>query len=629
MIVDNYSTWEESVPGSTVGETTAVVEVPMVYGGDLIGVLGVQEIGTTDRKFTQEDVHILNLFAAQAANAVHNAHLFEETNLRATQFEQLYEAGLTLNIVLDSQAQLKILFTTAKDALGADRAQYYRYDAANNDFQLELSFGDGYHTTDILVNLRNSKTDGIDLFSWIAKHRRSVNLNSTYEDALVKLRSSGIYSGLFVPIEYNQQLLGLFSLYSSRSNAFNAHDERLVTLFANQAAVAMENTRLLSQAQRRLTHVQALRDIDIAIAGSVDLRVTLNVVLERVTSQLQVDAANILLYNPRLQVLEYATSHGFRTRALQGTRMRLDEGYAGKAALERHIVHVPDLRESRDGFERSPHLPSEGFVTYFAVPLIAKGQVKGVLEIFHRSQLDSDQEWLDFLEALAGQAALAIDNVALYENLQRSNTDLGLAYDATIEGWSHALDLRDKETEGHTQRVSEMTIHLARRMGVSEERLVHIQRGSLLHDIGKVGVPDSILFKPGPLTKEEWDIMHMHPVYAFELLSPIAYLRPALEIPYSHHEKWDGTGYPHGLAGEQIPLAARIFAVTDVWDALSSDRPYRRAWERTNVIEYVREQSGKHFDPDVVDVFLQMLNEIGYTKDQEIPEAAMPVWSLR
>ncbi len=182
-----------------------------------------------------------------------------------------------------------------------------------------------------------------------------------------------------------------------------------------------------------------------------------------------------------------------------------------------------------------------------------------------------------------------------------------MAYDETIEGWSHALDLRDKETEGHTQRVTEMALHLARAMGVTDVELVQVRRGALLHDIGKMGIPDPILLKPGPLTDEEWVIMRKHPVYAYELLAPITYLKPALDVPYCHHERWDGSGYPRGLKGEQIPLVARIFAVVDVWDALTFDRPYRPAWPKEKVRRYIMEQTCKHFDPRVVEAFMELI----------------------
>jgi putative two-component system response regulator len=193
------------------------------------------------------------------------------------------------------------------------------------------------------------------------------------------------------------------------------------------------------------------------------------------------------------------------------------------------------------------------------------------------------------------------------EKLQTANKRLSDAYEATIEGWSHAMDLRDHETEGHSRRVTELSLKLAVAIGMSDENLVHMRHGALLHDMGKIGIPDAILHKPDKLTDEEWQIMRTHPDLAFNMLNSIDYLREALEIPYFHHERWDGSGYPQGLKGEQIPLAARIFAVADVWDALTSDRPYRRAWTQEEAINYIREQSGKHFDPQVVELFLKVI----------------------
>jgi len=190
------------------------------------------------------------------------------------------------------------------------------------------------------------------------------------------------------------------------------------------------------------------------------------------------------------------------------------------------------------------------------------------------------------------------------EALLAKNAELVIAYDSTIEGWGKALDLRDKEIEDHAQRVTKMTLQIARVYGMSEKELVHVRRGALLHDIGKMGVPDSILKKEGTLTPEEEKIMHNHPLNAFNILMPIAYLRPALDIPYCHHEKWDGSGYPRGLRGEQIPIGARIFALSDIWDALISERRYHTAWPRAKVVEHIRSRAGTHFDPDLVDLFL-------------------------
>ena len=392
---------------------------------------------------------------------------------------------------------------------------------------------------------------------------------------------------------------------------------RLAITFDSMAAALQSRQTQLEQAreaerqereraERQLRHTQALRAVDQAITGSLDLRLTLAVVLDQVVGELRADAADVLLVDPHSQELFYGAGRGFRGNTIIAHRLRLGEGYAGRAVLERRTVNIEDLGASAD-FSRRHLVEEEGFVAAFMTPLVAKGQIAGVLEIFQRRPFQPTAEWLEFLETLAGQAAIAIDNAELFQRLQRANVDLTLAYDTTLEGWSRALDLRDKETEGHARRVMDLTVRLARAMGLREEEMAHLRRGALLHDIGNMGIPDSILLKPGPLTDDEWVIMKKHPVYAFELLSPIAYLRPALEIPYSHHEKWDGTGYPRGLRGEQIPKAARIFAVADVWDALRSDRPYRPAWPQERALNHIREQAGKHFDPVVVQVFLGMV----------------------
>ncbi len=370
---------------------------------------------------------------------------------------------------------------------------------------------------------------------------------------------------------------------------------------------AIERMRANQLIARQNSRRAALRAIDSAITSSFDLRVTLDIFLENVVSELRVDTVNIWLLNHTLHVLEYTAGRGMRAEMLRQGTLRLDAGFASQAVVERRVIHISDLLQVTD---TSPYLVTfqmQNFRDYYAVPFIAKGHVLGVLEILHRAPLTPDPEWLDYVQALAGQAAIAIDNASLLNDLQRSNLELSLAYDATIEGWSRALDLRDKETEGHTQRVTETTVQLARLMGIDDLELVQVRRGALLHDIGKMGIPDHILHKPGALTVAEWEVMRQHPRLALELLSPIAYLRPACDIPYCHHEKWDGTGYPRQLKAEQIPLTARIFAIVDVWDALRSNRPYRAAWDDTQVKAFLQAQAGKHFEPQVVAAFLTFL----------------------
>jgi PAS domain S-box-containing protein/putative nucleotidyltransferase with HDIG domain len=364
------------------------------------------------------------------------------------------------------------------------------------------------------------------------------------------------------------------------------------------------------QTQRQLERLQALRTIDIAISSSFNIKLTLEVLLNQAVNMLNTDAATILLFHPITKTLEYAASRGFHSTTIRGAKVGLGDGYAGRAILERATIHIPNLQNTTSLVRQTQLLHGEDFIDYFCTPLIVKGEVKGALEVFHRSALVETAEWLDFLETLAGQAAIAIENSQLFDGLQRSNIELSMAYDATIEGWSHALDLRDKETEGHSQRVTDLTVQLAQEMGMGEVDLVNIRRGALLHDIGKMGVPDNILLKPGKLTDQEWEKMRQHPGFAYEMLSGIDYLKPALDIPYCHHEKWDGSGYPQGLKGPQIPLSARIFAVVDVWDALRSDRSYRAGWPEEKALEFIKSESGRHFDPQVVEAFLNLIAEL-------------------
>ena len=361
------------------------------------------------------------------------------------------------------------------------------------------------------------------------------------------------------------------------------------------------------QIHEQVRHLTALGEIDRAIISSSNRRYTLGVILSQVISQLHVDAAAILLLDPSGEVLDYAAREGFRTRLVETTHVRLGEGQAGRVAKERRLIQILNLKMEPSDPIFSQLARQEEFVSYIGVPLIARGRVKGVLEVFGRLPLQPYLDWLNFLHILAGQAAIAIENADLINDLQRSNSDLILAYDATIEGWSRALDLRDKETEGHTQRVTQMVVELASAMGIRGAELIHIRRGALLHDIGKMGIPDHILLKPETLNEEEQATMCMHPQYAYEMLLPIGFLHPALDIPYCHHEKWDGSGYPRGLKGEEIPVAARLFSIVDVWDALTSDRPYRPAETKEEALAYVRDQAGKHFDPQIVELFLKLI----------------------
>jgi putative nucleotidyltransferase with HDIG domain len=520
---------------------------------------------------------------------------------RERELESIVTISAALRTVSTRADMLPIILDYAIELLHADGATFNFHDPVTGETVTEMGRKDWTR----LTHLRLPPDQGIN--GHVTATGKPYLINDIRSDPLVDRPDllSDMRAAVCAPLIAQSQPIG--TLWMGRKNdPFREDEVGLITAIANLAASALHRAALHEQTERRYKRLTALRSVDAAINASLDLRLTLSIFLDQVTSQLNVDAADVLLLNPHTQTLEYAAGRGLRSKSVEQYRQRLGEGIAGRAALERRTLHLPDLRTTLKSSGRTGQLVQEEFVAYYGVPLIAKGIVKGVLEVFHRAPFQPDMEWLDYLETLAGQAAIAIDNVELFDNLQRSHVELALAYDTTLEGWSRALDLRDRETEGHTQRVTEMTLKLAGAMGLGENELTHLRRGALLHDIGKMGIPDDILHKPGPLTDDEWVIMRRHPTYAFEMLSPITFLHPAIDIPYCHHEKWDGTGYPRGLTGDAIPLPARIFAVVDVWDALRSDRPYRARWPEAQVRDYLRQQAGHHFEPGVVEAFLKM-----------------------
>lgn len=436
---------------------------------------------------------------------------------------------------------------------------------------------------------------------------------------VAELTALGINTFTSIPIRVEGELSGALNVGLCRG-ALDPQALEVIQELAGTLAIVFKHTAMVAAEEKRLNQLEAMHSIDQAIISHDSFQSSLPLVLEKVVSCCQVDAAVILLYVPETQSLQYGASKGFRDLRVESTIIKMGEGVAGKAAQQMRMIYAHNLEEVESDFFTNSWLQGEDFVAYYALPVIINEQLKGVLEVFNRTELSADPTWIEGLQSLGMQAAILIDNKGLFDGMEKANLDLLQAYNSTIEGWSLALDLRDKETEGHTLRVADMAVNFALYLGVSEDKIVHILRGSLLHDIGKVAVPDAILLKPGKLTEEEWEIMRQHPMHAYELLSHIDYLTPALDIPQYHHEKWDGTGYPYGLKGEAIPLAARLFALVDVFDALSSDRPYRNAWSRVDVLAYLSEQAGQHFDPDLVEAFLDFIET--YEIDQTtIPNA--------
>lgn len=591
-----------TIKGTELNPLEHIMGVPVLSKDHMTGLVAVWRSGK-DNEFKLPDLDFLNGLAQQAAVAIENARLYNETQSRLGELETINRVSSALRNTQSTNEMIDILLDQTINLLNIKNGSVWLYEATINELVQRTARG----IPALFKNTHLKPSDGI-----IGHVFLTGNIHVSDEFVSDPLLYKGNIEntppglgGVCIPIQSSSGPIGALLIEIEKGHQITDRIDLLTTL-AEITGNAIHRAELFAQSQDHIRKLTTLRDIDAAIASSTDLRVTLGILMDHTLKHLKTDAVDIMLYHPELQSLTYLASAGFINPSPSRPLMRLSEGLAGQVVMKGGVEHVTDLRLTNE-VKRDPMLIREGFITYFGIPLIVKGQIKGVFEVFHRSTFTPTSEWMQFLQTLAGQAAIAIDNAQLFDHLQRSNQEVTQAYDTTLEGWARALELRDRETEGHTRRVTELTMQLARYMDISEDELVNIYRGVLLHDIGKMGVPDQILRKTGPLIEAEWVEMRKHPEYAFNLLAPIAYLRPALDIPYCHHEHWDGSGYPRGLKGEQIPLSARLFSIVDIWDALLSDRIYRKAWPEAKVIDYLKEISGTILDPKILIIFLKMI----------------------
>jgi PAS domain S-box-containing protein/putative nucleotidyltransferase with HDIG domain len=585
--------------------TRSELAVPIRSANRLLGVIDMQseELGA----FDELDMETLIILADQLAVTIENARIFEELRDRTEELAGLAQVTTRLREAHDLKAISPILLQETMRLLKGKGAVLGLLDLAANEIQIELGVGEFSEVTGLRLSLDAS------LQGRAMATGKAVVIDNMLDHPEItqQKKLSEMPSRVCVPFKAYNRVIGTVCI--GRERPFLSGEVRLITAIADIAANAIHREAAHEETVKSLKMLTALNRVATAINQTLESRPVLDLLLEEIHERLPVLASRIFIYDPVEQALNFAG--GSLPDAALIKWDGLEYGPTGRVARERRALLIPDLRSATglNPYLAAHYAENSGAVElpfgYYGVPLIAKGQVKGVLEIYYNGRVGEEPDVKNFIDTLAGQAATAIDNAELLDHLRRTNAELVSAYDSTIEGWSHAMDLRDKETEGHTQRVTGLTLALAREMGLYGEDLVHMRRGALLHDIGKMGIPDPILLKPGPLTDEEWAIMKTHPQLAFDLLEPIPFLRDALDIPYNHHERWDGTGYPRGLKGKAIPRAARIFAVVDVWDALSSDRPYRKKWTPDRVYAHIAQESGTHFDPQVVEVFLEILKE--------------------
>jgi|GEM_PF-891851 len=583
-------------------------QIPAGWGGACVPIrtaleaIGVLFVGVPlPRQVSAEQLKLLISLAEMTGSTLHRMQLYEETSRRAEVFATLYQTNVILSGAYDLETLLQTIVDQATRLLGASAGTMYLYDPVTEELE-------NTYATDpsLKVGVRVHLGEGMAGRVAMTHMPLRVDDYSNWENRLEKYDKTPLGAVLEVPMLFGGELIGVLVVeeFAGTARTFTEADERLLSLLAAQAAGAVRSARLLEETVRRLKHIQTLRSIDRAITANMDSNVTLKILLGQALNLMNISAASILLFNPNTLTLEYAMGQGFRTKDIELASVRLGESYAGRAVFDRRIMNIPDLSVVAAGPFRD-FVQKESFVSYHIAPMIAKGHMRGVLEVYSRGQLAISSEWLELLDALATQAAIAVDNAQMFHDLQRANFELTVAYDAAIEGWSQSLDARHRENKGHAKRVAEWTVQLARAAGIEEKQIVHIRRGALLHDIGNTDFPEYTPLDEQKLSSAEREMIHRHPGVARDIFNHIQFLRPAMDIPYCHHEKWDGSGYPRGLKGDQIPFAARIFAVLDMWDFLTHSHAGRRRLSGKKAIDRIKARSGKDFDPEVVELLIK------------------------
>lgn len=585
-------------------ETRSGLAVPVISDGRVLGVINAESKELAH--FQDHDIRLLETIASQLGTAISKLRADQQEREQRLIAEALAETALALNSSLQFEEIIEQVLEKLADLVPYKTASVF----LQKNGTARVIRHRGYKELGLENWLENMEIDVAASDFLILKRlydqKQPLLIPDTEQNQewTHLSKTSWIRCYLGVPIVQKGSLLGFINLNHDQPQAFDDSHIEIMTALANQISTALESAELYRQQKKQLDFLESMRRIDHAITGYMDLTLTLNVIMKEMTERLGMDAVNILVYDAEAFHINLKSQMGFKLQNPYHFNISHSEGLLGAIIRQRAPLAIPDLESSEIASVRDEQFLKEGFKAYYGMPLLAKGKIVGVLELFHRTYFDMTLDWQRYTETVAAQTAIAIDNSQLFGNLQMANMELSMAYDSTLEGWAGALELRDHETEGHSWRVVDLTMALVEAMKIPKNQWIHIRRGALLHDIGKMGVPDKILQKEGKLNEEEWAIMKKHPLYAKQWLKPISYLEPALDIPVYHHERWDGTGYPEGLAGENIPLAARMFAVIDVWDALCSDRPYRAAWPIEKVKKYIREESGSHFDPAVVEAFL-------------------------
>ena len=577
--------------------------VPIIINDGVFGVLNVES--KKANAFTQQDEHLLITIADNLATAIGKIELLQLESRRSREAFAIAEVSRDISATLQLDLVIEKIAKYAKELLEVETSAVYLSDTSKSILYAAVAIG-----SDAEEIKEDPLKIGDGILGNIAIRETGEIVNNAANDSravMVKDTSSITHEHIMgVSVFSDNQLTGLISVWrSGREKEFIPSELEFLSNLAHQVGIAIQNARLFEKTRQQLADLEVIQSLATALRSAENFDEALPIILDQLIKLLGAGSALLDVIDPSTGEIVSQLAHGVWA-PVTGMRTKIDQGVSGHVISTGQPYITSDI--VADGLVMRSELVG-GLNNVVAVPIVAQEHPIGALWVGQQSSITNEEVVL--LTALGEMIGNTFHRMMLHEETRNQAKEIELAYDNTLSGWAKALELRDKETEGHSRRVEELTLQIARIMKISEPEILHIRRGVLLHDIGKMGIPDQLLWKTTSLSDEEWAEMRKHPEYAYDLLHPIEFLRPALDIPYYHHEKWDGTGYPHGLKGEQIPLSARIFSIVDVFDALSNDRPYRKAWPMEKVLEYINEQSGKFFDPDIVEEFFKVFSSVG------------------
>ncbi len=415
------------------------------------------------------------------------------------------------------------------------------------------------------------------------------------------LESHRIRSAIYSPLKWRDEIYGVAFAGNQTKDSFTENDLNLMSALSVQAALAVHNSRLYADLEDRIGELHAIFEIDRAITSAIDLETVLHQIVEMSMALLGAETSSIMLLDEETQELVIAAAQGLSEEYLKKGTIKVGESIAGRVIQEGKPIAVYDLsKDSRHAYTEQARM--EGLCSLLSVPLSLKDRVIGVLNLYTKEPHHFTSHEINLFASLASQAAIAIENARLFESLEEIYIDV-------ITALASAIDARDAYTHGHSQRVTEYAVAIAEEMGLSPAEVDIIRNASILHDVGKIGIKERILKKPGLLTEEERREMEYHPFIGTRILQSVKLLEPVMPLVYHHHERFDGTGYPDGLKGEEIPLGSRIISVADAFESMTSDRPYRKAMPTEDAVAELRRWAGKQFDPRVVEAFLRVLEK--------------------